>query len=101
MSRLSVLCAVLTVVCSGVVMAQRAPQARPPLFLGEGWKALPTPPDDHGAWPASQGGVASPNLQLTLHGPSGKEIQLVAVRGEKTLTSCRPVMRDDAGCEGR
>jgi hypothetical protein len=54
---------------------------RPPLFLSEGWKTLPTAPDDHGAWPASQQGVASPNLQLTLHGTSGKEIQLVTVRG--------------------
>lgn len=54
---------------------------RPPRFLSEVWKALPTPPDDHGAWPAAQAGVASPNLQLTLHGTSGKEIQLVSVRG--------------------
>jgi len=60
--------------------ARPAP-ARPPLFFGESWKGLSTPPDDHGAWPASQGGVANPNLQLTLHGTSGKEIQLVAVRG--------------------
>ena len=59
------------------VFAQGAPQARPPLFLSETWKALATPPDDHGAWPASQQGVASPTLQLTLHGTSGKEIQLV------------------------
>jgi hypothetical protein len=61
--------------------AQRAPQTRPPAFIDEAWQPLPTPPDDHGAWPASQKGVASPNLQLTLHGPSGKEIQLVTVRG--------------------
>jgi hypothetical protein len=61
--------------------AQGTPQARPPLFLSESWKALSTPPDDHGAWPASQQGVSNPNLQLTLHGTSGKEIQLVAVRG--------------------
>ncbi len=54
---------------------------RPPVFFSEGWKALPTPADDHGAWPASQAGVASPNLELTLHGASGKEIQLVSVRG--------------------
>jgi len=65
--------------------AQGAPQARPPLFLSESWKALATPPDDHGAWPASQQGVSSPNLQLTLHGTSGKEIQLVAVRGSADL----------------
>ena len=43
---------------------------RPPLFFSESWKALPTPTDDHGEWPAGQAGVASPNLQLSLHGPS-------------------------------
>jgi hypothetical protein len=84
--RLSALCATMVLVVSGAVAAQqRAPQTRPPLFLSEGWKPLTTPPDDHGAWPASQGGVASPNLQLTLHGTSGKEIQLVAVRGSADL----------------
>jgi len=67
------------------VAGQRAPQARPPLFLSEAWKPLPAPPDDHGAWPASQEGVSNPNLQLTLHGTSGKEIQLVAVRGSADL----------------
>jgi hypothetical protein len=61
--------------------AQATPPVRPPVFLSEAWKALSTPPDDHGAWPASQQGVSNPNLQLTLHGSSGKEIQLVAVRG--------------------
>lgn len=61
--------------------AQGGAQKRPPLFLSESWKALSTPADDHGAWPATQAGVANPNLQLTLHGTSGKEIQLVAVRG--------------------
>jgi len=55
--------------------------ARPPLFFSESWKALPAPPDDHGEWPAGQAGVASPNLQLALYGPSGKDIVLVAVRG--------------------
>jgi hypothetical protein len=72
-----------------IVFAQTAPSGpsagagttRPGVFLSEGWKALPTAPDDHGAWPASQQGVSSPNLQLTLHGTSGKEIQLVSVRG--------------------
>jgi len=63
------------------VPAARPAPARPPLFLSESWKQLPTPPDDHGAWGMSQQGVANPNLQLTLHGTSGKEIQLVAVRG--------------------
>jgi hypothetical protein len=63
------------------LFAQAAPPARPPLFFSESWKALSTPADDHGAWPASQSGVSSPDLQLTLHGTSGKEIQLVTVRG--------------------
>src|ERR1700675_4986566 len=54
---------------------------RPPLFFSESWKALPTPTDEHGEWPAGQAGVASPNLQLSLYGPSGKDIMLVAVRG--------------------
>src|SRR5262249_38716320 len=65
---------------------QAAPQTpaapgRPPLFLSEGWKALSTPADDHGAWPASQQAVSSPALLLTLHGTSSREIQIVAVRG--------------------
>jgi len=54
---------------------------RPPVFFSESWKALPTPADDHGEWPATQAGVASPNLVLALYGPSGKDITLVAVRG--------------------
>ena len=83
--RLGVLCAVMTLLYSGAATAQRAPQTRPPLFLSEGWKALTTPPDDHGAWPASQAAVASPNLQLTLHGTSAKEIVVVAVRGNADL----------------
>ena len=83
--RLSALCAVMTLVCSSAATAQRAAQTRPPLFLSEGWKALTTPPDDHGAWPASQAAVASPNLQLTLHGASAREIVVVAVRGNADL----------------
>ena len=54
---------------------------RPPLFLSEGWQVQTTPPDDHGAWPASQSAVASPKLELSLHGTSADEIVLVAVRG--------------------
>jgi len=77
--------ALMVVLLANGIFAQGTPQARPPLFLSESWKTLSTPPDDHGAWPASQQGVASPNLQLTLHGTSGKEIQLVAVRGSADL----------------
>jgi hypothetical protein len=66
-------------------VAARAEPVRPPLFLSESWRPLSTPPDDHGAWPASQAGVASPKLTLTLHGTSGKEIQLVAVRGQSDV----------------
>lgn len=69
----------LTVI--GNALAQTAPArpapTRPPLFFSEAWKSLPTPPDDHGAWPASQGGVSSANLELKLYGASAKEIQLV------------------------
>ncbi len=54
---------------------------RPPVFFSESWKALPQPTDDHGEWPAGQAGVASPNLLLSLYGPSGKDITLVNVRG--------------------
>ena len=90
--RTTVLITVFAFAVAGSALAQSssprsAPAAaakgpvRPPLFLSESWKALSTPADDHGAWPASQAGVSNPNLQLTLHGPSGKEIQLVAVRG--------------------
>lgn len=81
MRRLTCGSALMVVVLVAGVFAQGTPQTRPPLFLSESWKALSTPPDDHGAWPASQQGVASATLQLTLHGTSGKEIQLVAVRG--------------------
>jgi hypothetical protein len=89
--RLAIATVLMTVALAGVASAQngsgarggaaRPAPGRPPLFFGESWKGLSTPPDDHGAWPASQDGVSNPNLQLTLHGTSGKEIQLVAVRG--------------------
>jgi hypothetical protein len=75
------LCAASSVLAQSGATPRAAAPVRPPVFFSEGWQALTSPPDDHGAWPASQAGVASPSLQLTLHGPSGKEIQLVAVRG--------------------
>jgi hypothetical protein len=88
--RTTIAAALMALAAVSAAFAQSAPAGgggarpaptRPPLFFGESWKGLPTPPDDHGAWPASQQGVSNPNLQLTLHGTSGKEIQLVAVRG--------------------
>ncbi len=89
--RLVATTALTAVALTSSVFAQTAPAGRgarpaggpvrPPLFFSEPWQALPTPVDDHGAWPAGQAGVASPNLQLTLHGPSGKDIVLVSVRG--------------------
>src|SRR5689334_5579290 len=85
MVRSFMICAAL-LAASGNVLAQSQPApSRPPLFFSEGWQPLKTPVDDHGAWPASQGGVASPRLTLSLHGTSGKEIQLVAVRGQSDL----------------
>src|SRR5262249_57663823 len=77
---------VLLVIGSPVLAQSGRPAPnRPPLFFSESWKPLPTPPDDHGAWPASQGGVANANLELTLYGTTSKEIQLVAGRGGRNL----------------
>jgi len=74
---------------ASAVLAQQAPRRsvpmRPALFFSESWQPLPTPPDDHGAWPASQGAVSNPNLELTLYGTSGKEIQLVAGPGTSNV----------------
>ena len=52
MVRRMMLGVLLLVAFAPAVLAQRAPQVRPPLFFSEGWKGLPKPPDDHGAWPA-------------------------------------------------
>ena len=35
--------------------ATRPVPMRPPLFFSESWRSLPTPPDDHNAWPAGAG----------------------------------------------
>jgi hypothetical protein len=59
---------------------------RPPLFFSEGWKRLPAPVDDHGAWPASPNGVSNPNLELKFYGPSGKDLQLVAGLAQGDVT---------------
>jgi hypothetical protein len=66
---------------------QAAPAAmRPPLFFSEGWKRMPAPVDDHGAWPASPEGVSNPNLELRFYGPSGKDLQLVAGNTQGDIT---------------
>jgi hypothetical protein len=75
-----VLLAVGTVSAMAQQPSARPVPMRPPLFFSESWKSLPTPPDDHNAWPAAQGGVANPHLELTLYGTTAKEIQLVASR---------------------
>lgn len=79
--RVSIMTALIVTTAAAVALAQGAPQARPPLFLSESWKALTTPVDDHGSWPASQLAVSNPNLQLALYGTSASEIVLVNVRG--------------------
>ncbi len=76
-------------IASGALAQQpptRPVPMRPAVFFSEPWRPLPTPPDDHGAWPASQGGVSNPNLELKLYGTSGKEIQLVAGRAQSDVT---------------
>ena len=93
--RITIATVLMTMMLASVASAQngsgarggsaRPAPGRPPLVFGESWKGLSTPPDDHGAWPASQEGVSNPSLQLTLHGTSGKEIQLVAVRGSSDV----------------
>jgi hypothetical protein len=87
--RMGIAIVLLLVGVASSTMAQQAPvrpvPMRPPLFFSESWKSLLTPPDDHGAWPASQAGVASQNLELNLYGTSGKEIQLVAGRGQSNV----------------
>jgi hypothetical protein len=80
-----VLAATLTLLAQRVGQPAAVPM-RPPLFLSESWKPLSTPADDHGAWPMSQGGVASPALELKLYGTSSREIQLVAGRGGSDVT---------------
>ena len=82
MSRRVIVSVLLVAGMVSAAMAQNAGRGvvpmRPPLFFSESWKSLPTPPDDHNAWPVSPQGVASPNLELLLFGTSSKEIQLVA-----------------------
>ena len=76
-----VLVATACILCAFSIGVLAQSRTRPPLFFSESWKALPMPTDDHGEWPASQAGVASPNLTLSLYGPSGKDITLVNMRG--------------------
>ena len=85
MVRSLTICVALIAWCTAVDALAQSPPSRPPLFFSEGWQPLKTAVDDHGAWPASQAGVASSQLRLSLHGASGKEIQLVAVRGQSDL----------------
>ena len=75
------LLAAATSVATAQAPARGGVPMRPPLFFSESWKPLPTPPDDHNAWPVSAQGVASSSLELILLGTTSKEIQLVAGRG--------------------
>ena len=77
--------AATTVLAQSSAPARPAQPTRPPVFMSEAWKALPGAPDDHGAWPASQAAVASPNLDLKVLGAAGKDIVLVGVRGSADL----------------
>jgi hypothetical protein len=52
-----------------------------PVACGDPAEIVEVVASEHGEWPAGPAGVVSPNLQLSLYGPSGKDIMLVAVRG--------------------
>lgn len=54
-----------------------APATRPPLFLKEDWKQTPA----GGEHPVTPDSVASTDLELTLYGPTGKEILLNGAEG--------------------
>ena len=82
MYRTAIVTVLLATATVSAALAQNAGRGgvamRPPLFFSESWKSLPTPPDDHNAWPVSPQGVATPSLELVLLGTTAKEIQLVA-----------------------
>ena len=82
MWRVGIVSALLVAGVVSAAVAQNAGRGgvpmRPPLFFSESWKTLPTPPDDHNAWPVSPQGVATSSLELVLLGTTAKEIQLVA-----------------------
>jgi len=64
--------------------AAAQPAARPPLFLSESWKQLPSGAEH----PVSQESVSSANLELKLYGGAAKEIQLAtSVDGYNVLWS--------------
>src|SRR5262245_42191114 len=52
--------------------AEVRPPAAAPLFFREDWKVVQGVPTEH---PITQVGVGNPNLQITLYGLSGKDIQ--------------------------
>ena len=95
MRRVTVICALMVVGRRMSVLAQGTPPTRPPLFLSESWKALSTPPDDHGAWPASQQGVSSPNLQLRCTARPAKRFSWSLSAAARTCirSTCGPARR--------
>ena len=76
-AQLALACALYA--CPLAALAQDAPaqptqtlRPQSPLFFRETWKRTPGPVEH----PVVQGNVASPNLELKLYGPSGKDIQM-------------------------
>lgn len=85
---------ILMMVCSlvlGIALAQQGePGAakakggktkaqRPPLFLKEEWKQIPT----NAEHPVDQASVANSNLELKLYGPTAKEMQMTGITGDE------------------
>lgn len=76
--------------------------ARPPLFLREEWKQVPS----GGEHPVTPEAVANANLELKLYGPSAKDIQLTGSAQDESnpihlwtglcTTPCAAALRDRA-----
>jgi hypothetical protein len=85
---------------AGSAFAQPVRIARPPLFLKEEWKQVPS----GGEHPATQAAVSNPDLELSLYGIDSKDIQLTGeARVENNpihiytglcTTSCGATLRD-------
>jgi hypothetical protein len=85
---------------AGSAFAQPVRIDRPPLFLKEEWKQVPS----GGEHPVTPAAVSNPDLELSLYGIDSKDIQLTGVAGVENnpihiytglcTTSCGATLRD-------